>query len=181
MPEDISLPATTDSIQEKKVNVQNETEKEIFKWSAPTRVTIKKTKEFWVRGLVTISIFGLILFIAEGVMPVILLISIAFLIYVLAMIEPQKAEYAITNKGIRISGNLNVWDFFTNYWITTRFSRKMIIFGTVSLPGSLEIIIDEKDEEKIKTSLVNYLKEEEIQMSNLGKLSNWIYSKLIGL
>ena len=59
-----------------------ELEKDLITWVAPARPFKRRDKQFY---LTTVSIAGivcLILFLAEGAMPVILIISLIFLYYV---------------------------------------------------------------------------------------------------
>ena len=63
-------------------NVSNQkkvVEKVYFSWKATERPFKKRNKEFWITTLVIATIFGLILFLVEGAMPVILIISIIFI------------------------------------------------------------------------------------------------------
>ena len=73
----------TDSNENVQTTKKLEPEKDLFAWRAPARPFKRRNKEFWTRIMVIAAIFGLILFLIEGAMPVILIISIIFLYYVL--------------------------------------------------------------------------------------------------
>ena len=98
-------------------------EKIIFSWTAPLRPFVQRDREFWIRVIAIASIFGFILFIVEGAMPVILMISIIFLFYVLSNVRPENIDYKITDLGIKLGK-------FTNYWVLTG-ERILLIFVVI--------------------------------------------------
>ncbi len=152
-------------------------EKELFSWEAPSRVFIKKDKDFWVKIVVASSIFGFIIFIAEGVMPVLILISVLFLFYIFTTVEPEIVVYKITTKGVRIGDSLNSWQYFTRFWFAQRGRSNFLILESLQLPGRLEIIVGEKDREKIRKILEDYLPEEEVPPTTIDRASDWFFQK----
>ncbi len=147
-------------------------EKELFSWSAPSKAFKKRGREFWVRVLAIASIFGFILYIAEGVMPVILLISLLFLFYILTTVEPQAIVNKVTTKGIRVGDKLNEWDNFMGFWFTRRGDINFLVLETLDVFGRLELIVEEKDKEKLRKVLSQYLTEEE-NPSSVNRFSEW--------
>src|SRR6476660_4288551 len=124
------------------VPVQNQAprmvvEKELFSWKGPSRPFKRRDREFWVTVGAIAFIGGLILFLIEGVMPVVLIISVIFLFYVLSTVPPETIEYSITNMGVKIADRRTDWDNLTRYWFTKRFDSDLLVFEMVSLPGRL--------------------------------------------
>ncbi|MBN1168959.1 hypothetical protein JXA63_03650 [Candidatus Woesebacteria bacterium] len=157
-----------------------EKEKVLFEWEAPERPFKERKREFWI-SLIAISIvFCLILYIVEGVMPVILIISILFLFYILSTVKPQKIKYAITNRGVKMAESFAEMDFLVRYWFGKRFGSDLLIFQTVNFPGRLELVVDSKDKKKISEVLEEYIPEEDVPPSNLEKAANWFSEKIPG-
>lgn len=154
-----------------------EPEKELFSWKAPSRPFQKRSREFWTKLIITASIFGLIIYLAEGVMPVILIIAVIFLFYVMSNVEPEEILYKITNRGIKIADKTTDMSLLTRFWFTKRFNSDLIVFETLFLPGRLELVINNKDKEKIKDTLSIYLIEEEVPPSNIDKAVQYFSSK----
>ena len=71
----------------------HEPERKLLDWSAPARPFKRMNREFWVTIIAMAAIVGLILFFAEGFMPVILIVSIIFLVYVLTTVEPENISF----------------------------------------------------------------------------------------
>ena len=155
-----------------------ELEKDLVTWIAPARPFKRRDKQFYVT---TISIAGmvcLILFLAEGAMPVILIISLIFLYYVMSTVSPEDIEYKITNKGVRVGGVLTEWVSLGRFWFGKRLDSDLLIFETKTIPNRMELVI--KSDLKLETEkiLKEYLVMEEISPSNLDKAIDWFSKKL---
>lgn len=155
-------------------------EKDLFVWTAPARPFKKRDREYYITVVAIASIVGLILFLAEGVIPVILLISLIFLFYVLNTVEPENIEYKITSWGVKVAQNRTEWFNFNRFWFSRRFNNQLLIFEMNRLPGRLELVINSPDEEKIREELKKFLVEEEAPPSFFDRSANWIGEKLPG-
>lgn len=153
-------------------------EKDLIVWIAPARPFKRRDKQFYVT---TISIAGmvcLILFLAEGAMPVILIISLIFLYYVMSTVAPQDLEYKITNKGVKIGGRLTQWQSLGRFWFSKRYDSLLLVFETKTISNRMELVIKDEIKEEIEKILKEYLIEEEISPSNLDKAVDWFSKKL---
>ncbi len=156
-------------------------EKLLFSWTAPARPFKRRDKDFWTTVIVITVIIGLILFFAEGFMPVILIISVIFLYYILSTVEPENIEYKITNWGIKMADKLNPWNNLNRFWFTKRFNDEILVLEAYTLGGRLELVIKGSDKEKIKNTLSKYLLHEQATPSYIDKASNWFSQKLPGM
>ena len=160
------------------VVVKREPEKEFLSWTAPARPFRRRDKQFYVTTISIASLVCLILFLAEGAMPVILIISLIFLYYVMATVEPENIEYKITNKGIKIAGKTTEWDLVGRFWFGKRHDSELLILETFVLPGRMEMVIDVTKKEQIRKTLLEYKTEEEISPSKLDRVVDWFSKKL---
>ena len=159
---------------------RREAEKDLVVWTAQARPFKRRDRKFYITLIATAGIVGLILFLVEGFMPVILIISLVFLYYVMSTVEPENIEYKITNKGIKIVGKRTDWEIMTRFWFTRRFDSQLLVVETVTLPGRLELVIDPELKQEIKKALSNYLTEEEAAPSFLDRTANWFSQRLPG-
>ena len=160
---------------------ESDVEKDLVIWTAPARPFKRRNREFYITVLAMAGITGLVLFLIDGFMPVILIISLVFLFYVMATVEPENIEYKITDKGIKIAGKLTEWNVMGRFWFTKRLDSKLLVIETATLPGRMELVIREDLENQIKENLSKYLKHEEIPASNLDKAVNWFSQKMPGI
>ena len=155
-----------------------ELEKDLITWIAPARPFKRRDRQFY---LTTISIAGivcLILFLAEGAMPVILIVSLIFLYYVMSTVAPEDIEYKITNKGIRVGGRTTNWQFLGRFWFGKRYDNELLIVETAFIPNRMELVVKFEVKEEVRKNLREYLVEEEISPSKLDKAIDWFSKKL---
>lgn len=158
--------------------IKNDSEQEIISWIAPARPFKRRNREFWVTVIAIAAVVGLVLFLVEGFMPVLLVVSVVFLFYVLSTVEPEKIEYQITTKGIKVAGKRTDWDTMNRFWFTRRFDSDLLVIETFVLPGRLEVVLDGSKREAVKEALSKYLTHEEIPASGLDRAANWFSKKL---
>ncbi|OGM09762.1 hypothetical protein A2W13_01100 [Candidatus Woesebacteria bacterium RBG_16_36_11] len=166
--------------EEEKENQEIVQEKDLFVWSSPARPFKRRDREFYITICAIAGIVGLILFLTEGLMPVILIISLIFLFYVLSTVEPDVIEYKIINKGIKIADAKVDWNLLTRFWFSRRYDSELLIIEEKILPGRVELVIKGEDKEKLREVLKKYVIEEETPLSFLDKSANWFSRKLPG-
>ncbi len=153
-------------------------EKVDFVWSAKSRPFKRKTREFYVSATSIVTLFGFILFLIDGIMPVLLIIGISFLFYILHNIEPELVEYKITNYGIRIGDYLTPWEKLGRFWFSERLGSDVVVLETLGLIGRMELVYDKKDKDEIENSLKKYILHEEATSNLLDKCANWVARKI---
>ncbi|MBI3443128.1 hypothetical protein HY008_00465 [Candidatus Woesebacteria bacterium] len=161
------------------VVIRNEPEKGLVTWSAPARPFKRRDREFYVTIIAIAAIFGLVLFLVEGWLPVVLIISLVFLFYVMSTVEPEIIEYKITTKGVRVAGRRNDWPGMTRFWFMRRYNSELLIIETYYFPGRIELVLLPDLKEKIKKVMSTYLLFEEAPASSLDKLANWFSKKFL--
>jgi len=162
------------------VVVRREPERDLVVWTAPGRPFKRRDRQFYVTTFAIAGIVSLILFLAEGLMPVILIISLVFLYYVLSTVQPENVEYRVTTKGIKIAGKLTEWQYLNRYWFSDRFDNELLVVDTILLPGRIEFVINPEVKEKLKKEVSAYIPYEEVPPSGLDRVTNWFASKLPG-
>ncbi len=172
------MPEESKEEEPRPVVVRREPEKDLVSWTAPARPFKRRDREFYITILAIAGIVGLVLFLIEGFMPVILIVSLVFLFYVLSTVEPENIEYKITNKGIKIVDKRTGWALMNRFWFSRRFDSELLVVETFGLPGRMELVINSKDKEEIKKALSSYVVEEEAPPSYLDKAANWFAKKL---
>lgn len=155
-------------------------EKVLLSWQDQARPFKTRGREFWVSTIAIASVLGFILFLIEGVMPVILIVSVVFLFYVLSTVAPEKIEYQITNKGVKIADKRTDWDNISRFWFGKRFDSEILILETFTIPGRLELVVDSADKEKIDETIADYVEHEEGSPTNLDKAADWFSKRIPG-
>ncbi len=153
-------------------------EKVLLTWESQTRPFKRHSRDTYVTVVAIASLFGIILFIVQGILPVVLIASLVFLFYILSTVEPEKINCKITTSGVRINNSLTLWEDLYQFWFTERLGHQLLVFETSSLVGRLEIVIDENLKEKIKKIVEQYITHHESSPSLFDKTTK-LASKLI--
>ena len=159
--------------------LQREPERDLVTWTAPAPFK-RRDRQFYVTTFAIAGIVSLVLFLAEGAMPVILIISLVFLYYVLSTVEPESIEYKITNRGIKIAGRLTPWQNLTRFWFSKRFDNDLLVTETPRVPGRIEMVIKPEIKGDLKKEISAYIPYEEVSASGLDRVTNWVAAKLPG-
>lgn len=162
------------------VVVRREPDRDLVVWTAPARFFRKRDRRFYVTIFAMAGIVSLVIFLAEGIMPVILIVSLIFLYYVLATVKPGEIEYKVTNKGIKIAGSLTPWQNINRFWFSERAGTELLIVDTLSIAGRIEIVINQGIKESLKKEISAYVPFEEAPPTSLDKVTNWFSKKLPG-
>lgn len=156
-------------------------EKELLVWTAPARPFKRRNRQFYVTVIAIAAIVGLILFLVDGFLPVILIVSIVFLFYVLSTVEPENIEYKLTSFGIKIADTPRVdWNLTRRFWFTRRFDSDLLVVETLAFPGRLELVIKPELKDEIKEKIKDYVQFEQAPASSLDKAANWFSERLPG-
>jgi len=148
-------------------------EKDLVVWNAPSRPFQRRSKDFYTSLTAVAGLLSVVLFIIEGIMPVILVISAVFLFYVLSTIPPQDLEYKITDQGIKIGDGKTIWEMMGRYWFVTRGGSEILVVETARVPGRMELVIDQSKKEEIQKTLDKYLVNEQASATMYDKMASW--------
>lgn len=160
------------------VVVKREPERDLVIWTAPARPFKRYGRKFYVTVFSIVGIISIILFVAEGIMPIILLISLIFLFYVLSTVPPENIEYKITNKGIKVAGKETSWQYIARFCFSSKTGSEILTFDTTTFPGKMELVINSDVKDRLKKEISAYVPYEEIPPSALDKVTDWIVKKL---
>lgn len=155
-------------------------EKDLLTWTAPSRPFKRRNRDFYVTILAIAGLFGIVLFLIEGFMPVLLIISLVFLFYVMSTVEPEAVTYKVTTLGIKVGDKRTDWEIMTRFWFTKRFDSDLLVAQLVTFPGRLEVVIRPEQRQEIKSAISKYLLYEQLPASFLDKAANWFSQKLPG-
>ncbi|OGY10068.1 MAG: hypothetical protein A2700_02215 [Candidatus Blackburnbacteria bacterium RIFCSPHIGHO2_01_FULL_44_64] len=152
--------------------------KELFSWQAHVRPFKKRNKEFFTTVLAVAFLVGVIFFTIGGILPVIVIISLVFLVYTLSTVSPEEVEHKITTKGIIFAGKAYFWDELIRFWFTERFGNQLLVVEAIRMPWRLEFVINPEDKDKIRQVLEEYIVYEEAAPGFLDKSASWLSKRI---
>ena len=107
------------------------------------------------------------------------LIAVVFLYYALATVPPKEISYKITNRGIYFGEAYYPWGILERFWFKKSLSANTVNFGTiVKFPRVIIMVINEKDQEKIKEITVKRIPLLESSPTFIDKVTKWFADRL---
>ena len=151
----------------------------LLTWTAAGRPIYKIDKDVLSTIIAGTFLISVILFFIDGAMPVIMLASIIFLLYVLGNTPPHDVKHTISNWGIESEGNLYVWESFTRYWIDGKGENRMMVVETaLNWPRHLRFMLGNVKEDDLVEIMQTFLIEDKPAPNWADKASTWLEKRI---
>jgi len=148
-------------------------EKTLFNWNSPARPFKPRSRDFYVKVISIAILFGVVLFVIDGIMPVLLIVALLFLFYVLSTVQPEQIQYKVTDKGIYIGEKRTDWDRLGRFWFSDKMGSRILNVEAANLTGKLEIMVPADHEDNITEILKRHLVNETVPPDFLDKAAHW--------
>lgn len=153
-------------------------EETIFEWKAASRPFKKRNRQFYTTvGLITMLV-SLILFFAGQFLPIAVVISVAFLGYVLSSVAPETVENKITTYGIRTDTLLFYWDELGRFWYDKKYNQPIVNIEVARFPGRITLLFSEEQQNELTVLLSAMLLQQKPQETFIDKSAKWLQEKV---
>lgn len=156
-------------------------EETLVEWLAPARPFKKRNRQFFSTIIVIAILISLILFFAGQVLPVAVVISVVFLVYVTAVIPPLDVKYKLTNYGIYIEKEAFSWDSMGRFWFDTKSDQRVLEIELYRFPNRLTFVLIEGQtprEKDLEMVLSEVLMKEKPELTTYEKVAAWLKDKI---
>lgn len=150
----------------------------IFEWQAPSRPFKKRNRQFFVTISIIALLVSLILFFSGQFLPIAVVISVVFLMYVLQVIPPHQIKHTITTFGINVEGNLYYWEELGRFWFDKKYDQLTLNIETARFPGRVSLLFPEENRKEISEILSEVLLQQKPDLTLFEKLGKWIQDKI---
>ncbi|MDO8577249.1 MAG: hypothetical protein Q7R82_02830 [Candidatus Daviesbacteria bacterium] len=132
--------------------------KTLLFWEAPARPFRKKDRSYYTTIAILAVLLMLIAFLAQEFLLIGVILSFAFVTYVLAFITPHKINYKISTQGITVGEDFYFWHILDAFWFKQKDGSKVLHIQTrLNFPSQLMLVLGDQDEEKIKKLVARFL------------------------
>ncbi len=155
--------------------------KVLLRWQAPVRPFKQRNREFWSTTAAILALASLILFFAQEWLLIIVILSFVFLYYVLSSNQPQKMEYKITAKGIKIPDVPEIidWKWLVGYWFSNKWDHELINLKTkLANPPIIQMVIPKNKKKAAADILKKRLPLLSPEKNILDNIASWISKNL---
>lgn len=151
----------------------------LVRWRSPSRLFKKRDRVFFQTVFALVFLIGLILLLMKEILLIGVVLSIAFVGYVLATVPPEEIEHKVTIKGFETAGMLTVWEEISEFWFEEKWNQKILVLQKkFGFPVRLMAILGEQDPRIVKEKINEYVPFKEVPQKSLtDKLGNWLHSR----
>ena len=156
-------------------------EETLLTWTAPVRPFKKRKTQYFSTILIIALLVCLILFFAGQVLPVAVVISAVFLIYVTAVIPPQDVEIKLTNYGLYLGKEAYAWYEMGRFWFDKKNDQNVLQIELARFPNRLTLVLiadSTPRKEDLELILSEVLLKEKPKMTSFEKAASWLQEKI---
>ncbi len=146
--------------------------KTLLSWEAPSRPFRKKDRSYYTTIAILVILLILIALMIKEWLLIGVLLSLAFVAYVLAFVPPGEVTYKISTQGITIGDHFYFWHELDSFWFKKKEDHDVLFIQThLRFPGQLMLVLGEVQEEEIKKEVARFLPFHEIPKTTV--LDRW--------
>jgi|SRR3990167_1166413 len=179
--EPIDLPETRQVLPRERLDLPSEASssseiRTLLSWAAPGRPYRKRTKQYFLTSLLIMLLIEIILFLFSQYILMLVVVSLVFVSFALAIVPPVNFNYKISTEGITIQDHFFLWQELYDFYFKKIEGLKVLHIRTHAfIPGVLTIPLGDLDEEHIKTVLIRYLPyRETVAETFMEKSGDWL-------
>jgi len=152
----------------------------VLKWVSPSRLFKKRDRMFFQTVIALVVLSGLILFLAKEYLLIGVVLSIAFVTYVLETIPPDDIEHRILVKGFESGHTFYRWDEFNEFWFEEKWNQKILVFDRkTGFPNRIMVLLGHMEPKVVKDKINEYLPFREVPEKHWADtFANWLHSHL---
>ncbi len=150
--------------------------KTLLSWHAPGRPFKKHSKEYFLNIFLIMTAVEVIIFLFHMYLLMLVVLSLAFLAFALAIVPPHIFYYKITSEGIRIEDGFFIWEELYDFYFAKHDGIEVVKIGTKAyIPGELTLILGDITPQQIKRALLPYLPfREYVRPTYTQKAGDWL-------
>ena len=150
--------------------------KTLLSWSAPGRPFRKKSKEFFLSGLLIVFLIEVILFIFSEYLLMFVVGTLYFFAVSLAITPPHNFHYKISTQGIKVEDHFYIWEELYDFYFKIIDGTDVLVVRTQAfLPGELKIPLGDVHVEHARRVLIEYLPFREVMRPTfMERSSEWL-------
>jgi len=150
----------------------------LIEWQAPSRPFKKRNRQYFTTIAIIVLLISLILFFAGQFLPIAVVISVAFLAYVLSAVPPDIATYRVTTYGIHIDKVIYYWEEMGRFWFTEKYKQRLLHIELARFPNQLTLVLGTQDEVELVELLSEVLAQEQPLPTAFDKAATWLQEKI---
>lgn len=130
----------------------------LLSWTSPGRPFRKRGKQYYLTSLLIMLLIEIILFLFSQYLLMLVVVSLVFVAFALAIVPPRNFHYRISTEGVTIEDHFFLWqELYDFYFKKIENIETLHIRTHAFIPGELIIPLGDIDKEHIKSIILPYL------------------------
>lgn len=148
----------------------------LLSWKAPGRPFRKRSKEYYLSGLLILFLLEIIFFLFAQYVLMLVGVSLVFVSFVLASVPPHDFHYRVSTEGIIVEDHFFLWQELYDFYFKRRDGMDILHIRTHALiPGELTLTLGTISEAIMKSTLLPYLPYREyVKPTFIEKSADWL-------
>ena len=148
----------------------------ILSWHAAGRPFKQRSSEFFFNAFLIMMAVEIILFLFSQYLLMLVVFSLVFLAFALAIVPPRPFYYKITTEGVRIEDHVFIWEELYDFYFMRQHDQDILHIRTKTFfPGELIVSLGDITKEQIKATLLPFLPYREyVEPTFSDQMANWL-------
>jgi hypothetical protein len=153
-------------------------EETLLQWSALSRPYKPLDRQLFMTGVIIAVLVSIIAAFAGEWMLIAVIVAGIFAYYMWSTVPPENTEYILTSKGVRVHGQLYLWQDLSHWWFDNKNGHHMVIIDTpVSVTRRIHLLLGDMGPEKIQQVLNKHLPMDKPEETSMDKAGRWVSEK----
>lgn len=153
----------------------------LLSWRSPSHPFKKRNRVFYQTVAAITFLLVVIVFFLREFMLIGVILSVAFVVYVISTVPPIEVEHKLTPLGFENAGRLFRWIELAAFWFEEKWGYKTLVMQTrLPFPAQIRAVLSkDTSEEKAKGIIGKYLLHlEKPPKSWTDNFSDWLSQKI---
>ena len=148
----------------------------LLAWHAPGRPYRARSKDFYINSLLIVMALEVILFLFSQYLLMVVILSLAFLSFALAVTPPHTLFYRISTEGIAMDEHFFLWQELYDFYFKERNGLSVMHVRTKAyFPGELIILPGEVPKDHLRQIMLAFLPYREVvRRTATEKAAEWL-------
>lgn len=130
----------------------------LFVWKSPSHPYKKRDRTFYQTVAALTFLCIVIVFFLHEFFLIGVILSVAFVVYVISSIPPVEIEHKIMPLGVLYGGHLYPWAQLGPFWFEEQHRQKVLVFhNKMQFPGQIRLVVTDVSETKLRQVIGKYL------------------------
>lgn len=153
-------------------------ERELLHWQAVSRPYRPLDRQLFATGVVIAILVSIIAAFAGEWMLIAVVAATVFAYYVWSTVPPEKTDYVITTKGLRMHGQTYLWQELSRWWIEDKWGHKLLVVDApLSVPRRLHLVLENVDPAALQQVMETHLTMDRPVDTAVDKAGKWLSDK----